>query len=141
MIVVPFTLAHLDVLKQHPTQHHIGDVLADPDYQAALLAGESWTALDGDKVLGCAGLVAADGRQYAWALLAHDIGRGGMLFATRSIARMLAAQTGRIETFVEASSVEARRWMDILGFTQETAGALPGWFEDGADALLYSKVA
>lgn len=140
MIIVPFTLAHLEVLKQHPTQLHIGDALADPEYAEELLNGESWTALDGERVLGCAGLIRGDGLHYAWVLLAHDIGRAGMLFATRSITRMLSLQSGRIETFVEASSVEARRWIEILGFTRETPGVMPHWFLDGADAILYTRV-
>lgn len=139
MIIVPFALAHLDVLKLHPTQAHIGPTLADQEYMQALAAGDSWTALDGDKVLGCAGLVPADGVSYAWALLAHDIGRAGMVFATRSITRMLGMQSGRIETFVEASSVEAQRWIVMLGFTRDNPGVLREWFPDGADAILYSR--
>lgn len=140
MRIVPFKAAHLDVLRQHPTQHHIGAELDDRHYVGGLLAGESWTALDGERVLGCSGLVpAGDGRQYAWTLLAHDIGRAGMVFATKSIIRMLNMQSGKIETFVDASHVEALRWIVILGFSRESDDVLTGWFSDGADAILFSR--
>ena len=141
MIVVPFAPEHLEPLRDSPTQRHITLGLMDEDYAQALAGVDSWTALDGDRVLGCAGLIPMwPGHVQAWALLAADIGRAGMLFVTRAILRMLALQRGRIQTIVEADFEAGHRWMATLGFRLETPHPMRGWFPDGSAASLYSRI-
>jgi len=140
MHVEPFRMAHLHALAERPTQAHIGAFLQCGPYLQALERSDSWTAFDGDRILGCAGLLPIwPGLSHCWALLADDIG-AGMIGVTRCAHRMLRMHTGRIEAYVEAEFEAGHRWARILGFERDTPGVLRKWFPDGSGAVLYSRV-
>ena len=140
MIVMPFKPEHLEQLRDSQTQGHIAAALGDPAYIRELAQSEGWTAMEGDTVLACAGLIPVwQGHCNAWALIGSKSGPA-MLVLTRAILRLLKMQTGRIQTVVEADFIEGQRWMDVLGFTRETPGVMRHWYPDGSDAILYSRV-
>lgn len=141
MTVEPFQPEHLESLRVRLSQSHISEALYSESYIRGLAASNSWTAKQDGEVIACAGLIEAwPGHYQAWALLASDIGGQGMLQCTRAIRRMLAAQDGRIETFVAADFEQGHRWMDVLGFERETPGVMRKWFPDGSPAVLYARV-
>lgn len=141
MMIKPFEPQHLESLRNRPTQEHVSEALYNDRYIQLLAASNSWTAIDGDEVLGCAGLIESwPGHYQAWAILASDLGGPGMLRCTRAIKRMLEVQDGRIETFVAADFEQGHRWMSVLGFERETPGVMRKWFPDGSAAVLYARV-
>jgi hypothetical protein len=100
---------------------------------------ESFTALDGERVLGCGGVVPVwQGRAQAWAYLGRDLGPF-MVPITRAVKRFLAEQSvRRIEA--TASWHDGCRWLEMLGFKRETAVPMEGYLPGGQSAHLYARV-
>lgn len=115
---------------------------ADIDCDALQSAfGNSWTALVGGRPIACAGLVEVwEGRAYAWALLATDVGPH-LLAVTREIrSRLAATPCRRIEMAVADGFDAGCRWARLLGFYCETPQPMRGYLPDGRAAWLYARV-
>lgn len=141
MRVVPFKPEHVAALLAAPTQQNLTPMMANTAYLQALHSGDSWTLIDGDRVIGSGGLVEVwPGLAQAWALISADAGVIGMLNMTRATKRMLAVRMGRIEAYVAADFQAAHHWMRVLGFQRETPGVMRKWFPDGSGAVLYARV-
>lgn len=141
MIVVPFQPVHLDRLELQGSQAWLGEVL-DPSYGAAMkAAGPCYTALDGERVVACAGIVNMwENRAHAWALIAHDAGRH-FVAVVRAIQRFLDMQDiRRIETTVDVGFEQGHRMIKMLGFTLETPEPMRAYTPDGRDCYLYARI-
>jgi len=139
MRIEPFRPDHLALLALQPAQAYMGPQLTDLAYGKQLAAYPAFTALQADRVLGCAGLVPQwEGRAIVWALLAADIGRG-MVVVHRAVDRFLSLRTERrIEATCDHSFGAASRWLLMLGFQHE--GTMRAFTPDGHDHDLYARV-
>lgn len=140
MIVIPYKPEHMESLLLQPSQAYMRTYLERPEYRRALaIDGKSFTALDGDRVLGCAGIVPIwDGRAEAWAILARDL-RREFLAIHHATKRFLAVcGVRRIEAHVDADFGCAKQWIERLGFVNE--GPLAKYTPDGRDCIRYAKV-
>lgn len=142
MKIVPFRAEHLRQLQVQNAQ--LKSMSWMPADQAETIeqlgAIEAYTAIEGDRVVGCAGVLELwKGRAAAWAFLAGDLGRKFVPFH-RAVKRFLAvAEYSRIEAEVALDFDEGHRWARILGFELENP-RMRKYFPDGSDAALYVKV-
>ena len=139
MIVVPFEREHLHRMviqqKQQGLEH-----LVTPDVCGVLEGGQSYTALDGDEVVACAGVIEiTQGRAVAWAYISQGVGRR-MRFVTRAVKNFLdLTQFRRIEMDVDCEFPQAHRWAKMLGFEMECERRR-SFTPDGRDCALYAMV-
>jgi len=139
MIIIPFDPAHLKTLSLQEAQSWMGPKLK-PEYgQALIKAGPCFTAIEGDEILGCAGVMNVwEGRDLAWALISGKAGRRFILIV-RAIQRFLdLSQTIRIEATVDANFEEGHRLIKLLGFEYE--GYAAKYLPDGRDVCLYARI-
>lgn len=139
MRVEPLTPDHLAGLVLQPSQEAWARQASPADRAALAVAGPGWSALDGDRVLACLGVLDhGNGVGLGWGLLACDIGHH-MPAVTRAVRRYLAATPfRRIEIKVAANFKPAKRWARILGFRFE--GVAVAFCDDGSDAEHWALV-
>lgn len=140
MIVVPYKAHHLERLCIQEAQAYLSPYLT-PEMAKALELGVAFTALEGDRVLACSGVVDMwDNRCVAWAYLDQ---RPGHHFVSvhRAVARFLEGYPcRRIEATVDAGFDDGHRWIKKLGFKLETPEPMQAYTPDGRAAYLYSRV-
>ena len=104
--------------------------------------GQSWTALDGEEPIACAGVVEVwEGRAYAWALLSEYAGPH-MLTLTRVIrSRLASLPYRRVEMAVDAGFNAGCRWALMLGFRLETPEPMRAYLPNSRPAYLFARVA
>ena len=140
--IVAFKAAHLQWLELQAAQAYLSSDISKPEHAAMIeKAGESFTAMAGDKVLACSGTVEVwSGRAVAWALISKDAGRH-MLGIHKAVAGYLsAAKYKRIEAWVDEDFEPGMRWLELLGFSRETPLPMRGFRPDGGSCFLFSKV-
>jgi hypothetical protein len=139
MMVVPFTREHMQTMVLQQRQQGLESLLTE-EVLSALESGQSYTAIDGDEVLACAGvLTVAPGRAGAWAYLSENVGHR-MVGVTRAVKRFLQmAEYRRIEMDVDCEFPAAHRWARMLGFTLECERRRK-FTPDGRDCALYAMV-
>ena len=139
MIVLPFKREHMEKMVIQQKQQGLEYLLTD-DVYAVIENGESYTALDGDEILACAGVIPlAPGRAGAWAYISQNVG-SRMKFVTRAVKRFLdIAQYRRIEMDVDCDFPQAHRWAKLLGFEMECERR-KSFTPDGRDCALYARV-
>lgn len=112
------------------------------DQQA--MAGPAYTAVLGERVIGCAGLVMLwPGVAAAWMVLSEDIG-AHRFWLTRIVRRFLgdftrAFRLHRVEAWALAESVRNQRWLWALGFKPE-GGIARQYLSDRRDVIRYERV-
>ncbi len=139
MVIVPFEAVHLRALVLQDAQSWMGPML-QADYGDHLKrGGQCFTALDGDRVLACAGLLRMwENRDQAWALMSADCGLH-FVGIYRGIRRFLDMQEARrIEATVDSEFAAGHRLMAMLGFKRE--GRMRAYLPDGRDVDLYARV-
>lgn len=131
------TAAHLEALVLQPAQSAWRDKLQRVQIEA-LVASDGWTALNGDEVVGCGGVIDhSGGRGEAWALLAGGAG-AQLVSITRAVRRFLAAAPyRRVEAVTACNFPPARRWVTMLGFRFE--GLMSAYCDDGSDAERWAR--
>lgn len=137
----PDDVLALDVQPSQRGQLGIYEPVLDLTHGRMLEAsGPAWTAVQGERVLCCAGFGEAFGtaHAYCWALLGR--GLGGAHFALRRFIaeRMAEAPYRRIEAMVRAGCKAEVQWVELLGFERE--GLLRAWGPKGEDHLVYALV-
>jgi len=139
MTVVPFDRKHLINMVIQQRQKGLVHLLTD-DVCAALEGMHSYTAMDGDEVLACAGAIEmAPGRAVAWAYLSEDVG-SRLTTVTKAVRRFLKMTTyRRIEMDVDCEFKQAHRWAMMLGFEME-CDRRRSFTPDGRDCALYAMV-
>ena len=140
MIVVPYRPEHLQSLLLQPNQEFMRCFMDKPEYGNALAVPEkSFTALEGSRVLACAGLIPWwEGRAEAWALLAGGLKRDFVSIHRATLAYLNTCGFRRVEATVDADFAKAVRWMEMLGFTYE--GPLAKYTPDGRDCLRFARI-
>lgn len=117
MEIIPFDPAHLADIRP---------LVVEPDVLEAFSAsyvqrGVAFTAFDGGRVLGCAGVVLRGSTGYVWAALTDEI-RKRPMFLHRAIRRGMsetikAYGLKRLEAACDIDHRTAARWLERLGFT------------------------
>jgi hypothetical protein len=120
-------------------QQGLEHLLTD-DVYSLLASSHAYTALDGDEILACAGVIeVAPGRAAAWAYISQDVGRR-MRGVTRAVKGFLQmSQFRRIEMDVDCEFPQAHRWARMLGFEMECERRR-SFTPDGRDCALYAMV-
>lgn len=143
MKVVGFRPEHLRALELQQAQQYFGGEIAAEEYGLTLArAGNSFTAIHGNTVLACAGCVEIwDNRATAWALVSKDAGRH-MIGIHRAVAGFLAAaKWRRVEAHVDVGFDAGMRWLELLGFYNETPFApMRAYRPDGGDCYLFARI-
>ena len=135
---VPYEPHHLAEIKLRPEQVPYFDALVKPEHAESLANGLAWTALDGDRVLGCAGLSSQwPGRKVAWTISGNLPSYAGPPILAK-LKEIIAAQIGRIEFSVPCNNGEGCLVAHELGFKVE--GMAEAYGPDGADHFMYAKV-
>lgn len=137
--IVPFKVEHARQIHLQSKQAEVVDSLQLGDTVYMEASGYAFTALEGDTVLACAGIIKLwEGRGHAWALLSGDLG-SKFLRVHRAVKRAIELSGyRRIEMDVDASHAEALKWATMLGFYNETPNGMRGYVADGR--LLYKFV-
>lgn len=137
-----FRASDVDALEPQDGQARTAEALADwrGHLRAAALHGQAWTALDGDRVLGVAGLgVHYPGRAEAWCMIGAGVPRTAWLAIHRAVLGVLAgAEFRRVEATSRVGFEAAHRWLHLLGFDAE--GPLRAYGPDGADHIRWARV-
>lgn len=137
-MIVKFKRAHLMSMVLQDKQ---ADSVFTPSILDALEnSGEAYTALEGEEVLACAGvIVVSPGRAIAWSYLSQDVGRR-MVGVIRGIKRFLdLSNIRRIEMDVDCDFPQAHRMARMLGFEME-AERRRCFSPDGRDFALYARI-
>lgn len=139
MKVVPYQPEHLKSLLLQPGQSRARPYLERADYATALVMPTSFTALEGDRVLACAGVIPLwQGRGEAWALMGSDLRRHFLCIHRATLRFLEACGLQRVEAAVDAEFCEAVEWIEMLGFKHE--GPLRKYTPDGRDCIRYARV-
>jgi hypothetical protein len=102
--------------------------------------GIAYTAIDGDMILGCAGIVADHGVGGAWALLSEELKSNHKFWFLRTSRMLLdaavkALKLQRIEALVNPTIKANCQWIEWVGFELEIVKRRAG--EGGIDMLSY----
>tara|TARA_Y100000310_G_C20659828_1_gene804097 strand:+ start:1662 stop:2087 length:426 start_codon:yes stop_codon:yes gene_type:complete len=137
--VIPFQAAHLGAIRLQESQVYLSEWVTD-EQAHALADHPSYTALDGNTVLGAAGVIPIwQGRAMAWSFISRT-GPQNFLKCHNVVKRFLAGcYVQRIEMTVDCDTPAAHRWARLLGFEME-AERMRGYSPDGRDCALYARV-
>lgn len=103
-------------------------------------SGEAVTAMDGDEVLGIAGISEKwAGTGVAWAWLSRRWKRHARAITQEIIRNLEKTKYPRVELAVRVDFPAGHRWAKMLGFRMETPFA-PKYGPDGNDYSIYTKV-
>lgn len=139
MKIVTFQAEHLNGLRLQPAQQDMAWYMSQA-YGAALAhSGNGFSAIKGNRVLGCAGLeLIWANRGIAWSLLG-ELTAIEMLAIHRRVSEFLDDQSlRRIEMTVDSGHAPGHRWAGMLGFQHE--GKLQAYTPDGRDCDLYARI-
>lgn len=140
MKIVRLIPDHILAVQLQPAQSY-AHALVGPDNARDLAAakGVAWSALDGQEVIACAGILEMHPeRGMAWALLSDQALRQ---FKTihRIVSQVIAASPWRrVEMTVDCRHSAAIAWAERLGFQRE--GQMRAYTPDGRDCFLYARV-
>lgn len=138
MIVKPFVAAHLKSFCLQPEHAEYMPLLADLGYGEELQKGEAYTCFVDDRIVACGGIGQIEpGRSIMWALLPAG---APMTAITRAVLRRLKSEPEmRFEAYVDHDFAAGHRWIQMLGFTDETPHGMRK-FRHGKTFHLYSRV-
>jgi len=139
MKIVPYKAEHLLAITAQEAQAYLREFIT-PEYAKSLENTLSFTALAGDRVVGCGGLAEIwKDRALLWSFL--DRSAKEHLFAITKITRNFidTAPYRRIEAETDCEFKEGHRWLQMLGFKME-AERMKCVRVDGGDSALYAKV-
>lgn len=139
MKIEPFRPEHLERLLLQPRQADARQLFENPAYGQALANGLAYTAIEGDVILCCAGLLPHwEGRAEVWSLMGADLRRHFVAIHHAAVRLLDVADFRRIEASVDAKFCNGRRWVERLGFKAE--GVMRAYTPDGRDCIRYAKV-
>lgn len=139
-IFVPFDPSHIERIKVQEEQ--VWELTAlTQEHLESLTQNESWSAFNGERCLGCAGILDLPGwphRSVAWALVGASLGRS-MVPVVRFAREFLQYYpVPRVETYVDCEFEEGHRFAEMLGFKLE-APRMVKYGHDGRDMALYAR--
>ena len=139
--LAPFAPADVIGLELQPWQQVDAPALTLEHGRAlASGGGVAWTARDGARILGCAGVGEIDrGYGVAWALFGKELGRGMVAVTRRARETIAGGSWHRVEAVVRADWPCALRWAHMLGLEERCR--LRKWGALAMDHLLFDWVA
>jgi len=108
------------------------------------MKGPAFTAMVGEQVLGCAGIMVSwKGMGTAWVVLSDDAATHGV-WITRMVRAFMgdiikSLELRRVEAVVLADSPRNLRWIRYLGFTPENSIAQM-YTQDGRDVVRFELI-
>ena len=141
MQIVQYQAEHLFRIDLQQSQKHLENHISKELAKGLEREYASFTGLDGDKVIACAGIIKLwEGRCMVWSYLADDAGKY-MPAIHKATKRMLdVVEFSRIEAVVDEGFVEGHRWIKMLGFELETQEPMRKYMPNGNGAYLYARV-
>lgn len=136
MIIVPFEPQH--VYAFDPIESAVLSAVT-PKYLASLRTmGPAVSALDGDRVIGCAGVAVHEGGAGTlWAFCAPEM-RSRIVRAHRALERLISiVPLRRLEASARVDLTPACRWLEMLKFERE--GVMRKFGPDGSDHVRYAR--
>lgn len=140
MKMIDYHPDHPTRLKLQPSQEYLRAYCADESYRKFInFKGNSFSFVDGDDVLACAGVIPLwEGRGEAWTLLGANLKRHFLWIHHRVVGYLEGAQIRRIEANIAADDPAAQQWIEYLGFKFE--GLMPAYWPGGRTAMRYARV-
>jgi hypothetical protein len=141
VVIVPFSVEHLRAIRLQAAQAGVLETVGDVEAAYIEASDYAFTAMDGDDVVACAGILKLwEGRGHAWALLSGSIGHR-FVRVHRAVKRAIEISGyRRIEMDVDASHAEAIKWAGMLGFYNETPDGMRGYTTDGRLYYRFARV-
>lgn len=129
-------------IHEQDAESYWGEVVKKPEYAKQLEeAGPAHTALLGDTVLACIGVIPeGDHCARAWAIMAREIGAHYITIHRAVLRFMKLMDYPRIQTTVDCKFEDGIRWAEMLGFVNETPFGMRKYAPDGRDHFLYARV-
>ena len=138
MIMVPYKAEHMLTLQVQQAQR--GSFPCTPEYAKSAEGPQSWTALEGDEILGVGGVLAIwEGRGQVWSILGAGAGKHFKELHRACLKILADAPQRRLESDCVCAFPAGHKWLRMLGFHLEAACAR-AYYPDGSDASLYSRV-
>src|SRR6185312_14657212 len=137
MIIVPFEPEHAQRIELPQAHAHwLSHVSADYRERLPQL-GPAYTAMVGERVIGCAGIIETGaGSGYLWALASRD-SRPHFVGLIRAVRRLMElSPLRRLEATVERGFNPGCRALELLGFSCE--GLMKKYGPDGKDHFRYA---
>jgi len=135
---VPFKVEHAHQIALQKAQADMRELI-DVNALQSREGSMAYTALEGDEVLACGGIIDVwPGRGLGWMFLSQNAGRR-MLSITRAVKRAIEAYPlRRIEITVDDGFENGHQWARMLGFRLETPEPMKGYMPDGRAAFQYA---
>jgi hypothetical protein len=140
MQVIPFTVEHLKRMTHQESNRGMKWLEVTEMFES--FEGEaSYSLLDGEKVLICAGMIEMHkDRGVAWAYIADNLSLRTMAKITKHVKYGLkASKFNRIEMHVDCMFEGAKNWAKHLGFEMECE-RMKSFTPDKRDCALYAMV-
>lgn len=139
--IVPLKPEHILGLKVQQVQSAMVNYITPKFAQemCSEVAGPKCACIDGDEVLGVAGIVQMhDTRGYAWSILGTGFRRGFKTIHRAILEQLDTCGFQRVEMAVDCEHLEGIRWAQRLGF--ELEGRMKKYTADGRDCYLFGRV-
>lgn len=139
MRIVPLKRWHLDNIEMQDAQDYVARWLT-PEIKNVMENTCAFAAMDGERVLGCAGVIEMwEGRGAVWSMLGKDLGKQ-FIGVHRAVKSFLDnSRFRRLEATVDVGHEEGERWIKMLGFTLETPD-MPLYLPNGGNAAMYVRL-
>lgn len=139
---IRFRAGHVEAVSLQPAQSHLISLVRSPGYAEQLERDSllAFTVMANGRIMACGGVIQLwDQRGMAWALISK--GQPSEFIAVHRAAKLLIAECGlaRVEAYVDDGFEQGLRWMDALGFEQETPFPMRRFAGD-RDCYLFAKV-
>lgn len=141
MIVRPFRAEDLALLAVQPMQELELALLSQQARRMLEQKSEpAVTAMEGDEVIGCAGIVpVVEPRAIWWVFLSRAAGPHMLALARLGKRLLVSSRFDRVETTVRADFPEGHRLARLVGLKDETPGGMQKYGPNGAEHL-YARV-
>jgi hypothetical protein len=134
---------HVSKLQPQPMQRGEFSMAAiTPEIAKVLSDNPSYSVWAGTDCIAAGGLLLQfEGRYLAWGLLSTSV-RPHMRAITRFVRSTIVGYTKarRVEATVLSNFEPGKRWLEMLGFKNETPNGMRAYHPNGSDACLYAWV-
>jgi hypothetical protein len=140
--LVPFNPVHLLYIELIDTQQYMVDLFIDPEYQRLLMQCEPQTVIADGKIIGCGGVFkTAPHIGRVWSFLSVHSGPHMMFLTRKTIERLRRDDMPpRLEAIVRSDYGAGRRWVEVMGFKNETPEGMAAYGFNGETYSQYSLV-
>ena len=138
MELIQFEPEHIKMFRNYGGQELRVSEVDEKEIYALRAYGEAYTAIDGDRIIGCAGIIPATKfRATAWGLFQKTKQTDFVFIHKKTKEFLQNTPYIRIEAYVDPGLYPAVRWIEMLGFKLERA-YIPLFFPDGTGASAWA---